>query len=430
MSFFLQTLRLGLANLLLHKLRSLLTALGIIIGVAAVVAIAAYGEGTKQAAIKSILDLGANNIIVRSVKPPEADNAQSNSNARLLMYGLKRRDLHRIERTVGPIELIVPLKQVGSRVVNGVRTAPAAAFGVTPQLLEATSLRIARGRYINRLDRERMDNVAVIGDAVARRLFPLDDPIGQTLAIDENTFRVVGVFEPVGLAAGAGTALVGRDLNFDVHIPMALADLLYGDVRQTRSSGSLERTRVELHELIIRVPDRQRVISVADKVRRVLELEHAEAQDVEVHVPLELLRQAERTQLVFTGLIVVIAGLSLLVGGIGIMNIMLATVTERTREIGVRRALGATRFHIVAQFLVETTVLSGIGGVIGLGVGLLAILGLALLAARIEALEMPVFSPPYAVAAFIVAAASGVVFGLYPAIKAAWQDPIVALRHD
>ena len=430
MSFFLQTLRLGLANLLLHKLRSLLTALGIIIGVAAVVAIAAYGEGTKQAAIKSILDLGASNIIVRSVKPPESASAQDSSNSRLLMYGIKRLDVQRIEQTVGPIDLIVPLKQVGSRVVNGVRTAPAAAFGVTPDLLEATSMRIARGRYISQLDRQRMDNVTVIGDSVARRLFPLDDPIGQTLAIDDQTFRIVGVFEPVGLAAGAGTALVGRDLNFDVHIPMDLADMLYGDIRQTRSSGSLERTMVELHELIIQTPGREDVITVADKVRRVLELEHGKAQDVEVHVPLELLRQAERTQLGFTGVIVVIAGLSLLVGGIGIMNIMLATVTERTREIGVRRALGATRFHIIAQFLVETTVLAGIGGIIGLGVGLMAILGLTLLAVHVSALETPIFSPPYAIAAFIVAAASGVVFGLYPAIKAAWQDPIVALRHD
>ncbi len=429
MSFFLQTLRLGLANLMLHKLRSLLTALGIIIGVAAVVAIAAYGEGTKQAAIKSILDLGASNIIVRSVKPPESSSAQDSS-SRLLMYGIKRLDVQRIRQTVGPIKLLVPLKQVGSKVVNGVRTAPAAAFGVTPDLLEATSMRIARGRYISRLDRQRMDNVAVIGDSVARRLFPLDDPLGQTLAIDDQTFRVVGVFEPVGLAAGAGTALVGRDLNFDVHIPMELADMLYGDLRIARSSGSDERTLVELHELIIQTPGREDVITVADKVRRVLELEHGKAQDVEVHVPLELLRQAERTQLVFTGLIVVIAGLSLLVGGIGIMNIMLATVTERTREIGVRRALGATRYHIIAQFLVETTVLAGIGGIIGLGVGLMAILGLTLLAIHVSALETPVFSPPYAVAAFIVAAASGVVFGLYPAIKAAWQDPIVALRHD
>jgi len=433
MGFLIRTLRLGFANLMLHKLRALLTALGIIIGVAAVVAMAAYGEGTKQEALRSILDLGASHAIVRSVKPPAPSNVGASDGAssrRLLVYGIQRRDLRRIEATVGPIQTIVPLKQVGSQVVNGVRTAPAEVFGTTPQLIDVTALRVARGRYLSDLDAGRMDNVAVIGDAVARRLFPLEDPVGAQMRIDEHTFTVIGVLRPVGLAGGAGAALVGRDLNFDVHIPIGVAENVWGDVRMTRSSGSFERTQVELSELIVTAADSDAVLPMSAKVRRVLDQAHAEAQDVTVIVPLELLRQAERTQFIFTVLIVFIAALSLLVGGIGIMNIMLASVTERTREIGIRRAVGATRRHIIAQFLVETTVLSGVGGVIGIAVGVVLVLGLWLLSVYLPEIPPPVFSTGYTLIAFVFAVMTGIVFGLYPAIKAAWQDPIVALRHD
>jgi len=432
MGFLLRRLRLGFANLLLHKLRALLTALGIIIGVAAVVAMAAYGEGTKQEALRSILDLGASNIIVRSVKPPAPANigGGDSGSQRMLSYGIERRDLRRIAQTVGPIETIVPLKRVGSQVINGMRTAPAEVFGTTPDLIEVTAMHVARGRYLSDLDARRMDNVAVLGDALARRLFPLDDPIGSQMRIDNHTFTVVGVLRPVGLAGGAGTALVGRDLNFDVHIPIAVAENLWGDVRVARSSGSFERTRVELSEVIVTTGQSEQVLPVSAKIRRVLDQAHAESQDVTVIVPLELLRQAERTQFIFTILIVFIAALSLLVGGIGIMNIMLASVTERTREIGIRRAVGATRRHIIAQFLVETTVLSGVGGVIGIVVGVWLVIGLWLLSLYLPEIPPPVFSAQYTAVAFCFAVLTGIVFGVYPAIKAAWQDPIVALRHD
>ncbi len=430
MAFLLRTLRLGFANLMLHKLRSLLTALGIIIGVAAVIAMAAHGEGTKQEALRSILDMGANNIIVRSVKPPAPANVGDNAGQRVLSYGILRRDVHRIESTIGPIQAMVPLKRVGSQVINGYNTAPAEVFGTTPQLIEVTSLRLARGRYISELDTQRRDNVAVIGDAVAKRLFPLQDPVGATFRVDEHTFTVIGVLRPIGLAGGAGTALVGRDLNFDIHIPMQVALTSFGDTRMNRGSGTMEITQVELTELVVRTEDKDDVIPLAAKIRRAMDLTHGDKQDVTVIVPLELLTQAERTQFIFTLLIVFIAALSLLVGGIGIMNIMLASVTERTREIGIRRAMGATRQHIIAQFLVETTVLSGVGGVIGVIVGIVLVTALWVISQFQTQLPSPVFSMVYTVIAFCFAVLTGVAFGLYPAIKAAWQDPIVALRHD
>ena len=431
MTFLLETLRLGLANLWLHKLRSLLTALGIIIGVGAVVAIAAYGEGTKRAAVQDILALGATNIIVKSVKPPPIQaGGESDENASLNVYGLTRQDVLRLKRTVGPIQRLVPLKQIGDRVSVGVTIAPAQVFGTTPDLLGAAGLRVARGRYLTDADDEQSRNFAVLGAEVAEGLFPLSDPLGQSLLIEGEAFKVVGVLGRVGLAGGAGSTLVGRDLNYDVHVPITSAISRFGDVRQSVASGSRERTQVEVSEMIVQVPTQDDVRPVASQIERLVELAHGEANDVTLVVPLELIEQAERVQFRSNVLMIVIGGLSLFVGGVGIMNIMLASVTERTREIGIRRALGATRRHIVAQFLVETTTLSCAGGVIGVASGLAVSLALAWYAATFGGLEAPVVLPLPVVVAFGFAVLVGIVFGLYPAVRASQQDPIVALRHD
>ncbi|MEO0964953.1 MAG: ABC transporter permease [Planctomycetota bacterium] len=431
MTFFLETLRLGINNLWLHKLRSLLTALGIIFGVAAVIAMVAIGEGNKQKALADIRQLGVTNIILRSVQPAQGES-MAGGNQRLTQYGLKRIDQRRIEQTVGPVRNIVPLKRVGNQVYRSVRQAPAEVYGTTPELREVMSLRLEnpdRHRYLTDEDMSAAENVAVIGAAIAERLFPLEDPLGKRFMIDSQPFEVVGVLRRVGLAGGAGGALVGRDLNFDIHIPLPSAISRFGDVRSDRSSGGVA-SAVEISELVVRVPHEDDVPFVAGQLERVVAIEHAEEQDVTAIVPLELLMQAERTQAMFNALMIAIASISLLVGGIGIMNIMLASVTERTREIGVRRAMGATRYHIVLQFLVETTVLSGLGGVIGVGLGLAGVVGLTILHRFVEALERPEATMWSILVSFIVATSVGVVFGLYPAVQASRQDPIVALRHD
>ncbi len=432
MTFIIETLILGIVNLSLHKLRSLLTALGIIFGVASVVTMVAIGEGNKQKALADIRQLGATNIIIRSVKPASDANTNSQSNRQLLIdYGLRRKDVRRIEQTIQGIKRIVPLKRVGSRVLYANRKVAAEVFGTTSELAEVTHLRIARGRYLSPEDqKQEQGNVAVLGTSVAQRLFPLEDPLEKWIYIDQQIFRVIGILQPVGLAGGAGTALVGRDLNFDVHIPMATARSRFGDQRVSRGNGAFEATRVEISELYVQVNHQNLVPALAGQIRHLLKKDHHAKGDITLVVPLELLLQAERTQRMFNVLMVAIASISLLVGGIGIMNIMLATVTERTREIGIRRALGATRMHIAYQFLVETTVLSGLGGIIGIGVGLGAIGALTIVHYYIPTIEPPKLVPLSIVVSFGVASSVGIIFGLYPAIAAAKQDPIVALRHD
>ncbi|MAX26521.1 MAG: hypothetical protein CMJ19_18665 [Phycisphaeraceae bacterium] len=432
MTFLIETLLLGLVNLSLHKSRSLLTALGIIFGVAAVITMVAIGEGNKQKALADIRELGARNVIVRSVKPPsDASNSGSSSSQVLIQYGITRKDIRRLEQTIDGIERIVNLKRVGSKVTTPKHKVAAEVFGTTAELARVTRLQVARGRYLTEADEHQStNNIAVIGDAVAKRLFRLEDPLGKTFNIDNQGFVVVGILKPVGLAAGAGTALVGRDLNFDVHIPMSAAMARFGDTRVNRGNGSFEATSVEISEVYIQIKDEKAVPVVAEQIRHLLEIDHKEAGDVTTIVPLELLLQAERTQKMFNVLMIAISSVSLLVGGIGIMNIMLATVTERTREIGIRRALGATRLHIAYQFLVETTVLSGIGGIIGILVGLGAIAALVYANQYFPSLEKPRIVPISILVSFVVASSVGIIFGLYPAVQASRQDPIVALRHD
>jgi len=424
MTFLIETLRLGWGNLLRHKLRSLLTMLGIIIGVGAVVAIAAYGEGVKQAALSDILQLGSHNIIIKSVKPPAPDTAGSQSI--MVAYGLTRADAQRVAALPG-VEQIVPLKKVAEKVYHLEHSITAPVYGTTPDLPAAASLRVARGRYLAATDD---DNKSVIGAEVAAKLFPLEDPLGREIRVDDYVFTVVGVLREVGVAGGAGAALVGRDLNFDVHIPIAVARTLFGDDRREFGQGSITLESVQITEMIVRAGEDADVRDVAAAAERAVEKDHPAMADISVIVPLELLEQAERTEFRSMLASIIIGALSLGVGGIGIMNIMLASVTERTREIGIRRALGATRAHIVWQFLVETAVLSCLGGVVGIGLGLGAAGVMTLLAGRFEGLEPAVVTPAWPTIAFAVAVAVGVLFGLYPAIKASQQDPMVALRHE
>ena len=442
MGFFLEIFRLGLRNLRLHKLRSTLTSLGIILGVAAVIVVVAVGEGNKIGALREVAALGATNIIVRSSKPPEAS---SNAQARtfFVAYGLLRQDLRRLDSALPDANAVVPLKAVGSDVQYGNSRITSQVYGTTPELLDVARLRLEpRSRYLSDEDLAAFAPVCVIGSEVSKQFFPLEDPLGKTIKIDTTVFRVIGVLEPVWLAGGRGSALVGRDLNKDIHIPITTAESQFGDMVMRRQSGSFSGEQVEVSELYVVAPETDAVVPIAERVRRVVEAGHPGLSDVQIVVPWELLENAKRQMMVWNVMLVVVAAISLLVGGIGIMNIMLASVTERTREIGIRRALGATRRHIVLQFLVETGALSTLGGVIGIGLGVGISTGLRPLVALLIKLPWlagafegrltlePSITAWSIIVSFVVAAGVGLVFWIYPAIVASRKDPIVALRHD
>ncbi len=442
MAFLLEIIRLGLSNIRRHALRSLLTALGIIFGVAAVITNSAIGEGSKRQALAQIEALGAKNIIIRSTKPPETAQGSGQRRSWTTRYGLLRSDLDVLRLEFPQADAIVPLKAVGGQIVRESLRQTSQAFGTTPDLARAANLRVMRGRYLSQEDLDERALVCVIGADVAKSMFPFADPMGDTIGVDSKRLKVVGILAPVGLSGGAGVLLVGRDLNMDIHLPITTAGEVFGDTVFRATSGSMSSENVQISEIYIVAPDRDKVLEFSNLVTRVIEARRPNMTDLKIIVPFELLESARKTALTWNLVLTFIAGISLLVGGIGIMNIMLASVTERTREIGIRRALGATRRHIVWQFLVETGVLSAVGGLAGVATGVMLSLTLGYIVPRLH--ELPLIGSSFnaeqplptsltmgsIIVAFVVATLTGLLFGLYPAVRASRQDPIVALRHD
>jgi putative ABC transport system permease protein len=417
--------------------------LGILIGVTAVIWLVALGEGVSYQAQQQIKDLGATNIIIKSVKPPQ-DSSRGGGGRFFIEYGLLRDDFERITSTIPSVKQAVPMREIRKEVRYLDRLADIHLLGCTPEYFGINHLSMSRGRFLTDRDVELRDNVAVIADGTAAQLFPYENPIGKTIQFGGgDVYVVIGQTASRNPSAAIGGSLEGRDYNLDVYIPLSTLRARIGDQVLTARSGSREGEVVELSQITVTVGDISEVEETADIIRILLEKYHKTV-DFSITVPKELLRQAEMLRMMFNVLLVLIAGISLVVGGIGIMNIMLATVTERTREIGVRRAMGAKRKDIIYQFLAETVVLSGTGGFLGIACGFLckpAIiqLGQAVesflpdvwksLPSTIQALE-PRVAPWSIIAAFGISVGVGIVFGLYPARRAAQMDPIEALRHE
>ena len=415
--------RLGIRSVLLHGLRSMLTGLGVLFGVASVIAMLAIGEGLSYDVQTRIQALGSNNIMIESVKPPESNSA-SQGTSRTAIYGITYEDARRIQDTLSEVEIVVPVREILKDCWNGERRAEGRIRGTIPFYRELNRYPVDAGRFLTEMDLDLHQPVCVLGSAIARELFPLEDPLGKLVKLGTFPFRVVGVMEPRTVMRGEDTTSL-EDFGHDVYAPLSTVREFFGETIVKISSGSRDMEQVELHSLQVRVKTLERVESTAAVVQEIMEYGHKDKKDYRVIVPLSLLRDAERNKRLFNLVLGSIAGISLLVGGIGITNVMLATVTERTREIGVRRALGAKRRHIVSQFLVETVVLACGGGILGVAVGL----AIPFLVTRFSPLKT-IVTPESLVLSFGISVGVGLIFGLYPAWRAAAMDPVDALRHD
>lgn len=423
---FRRSMRLGIRSLWLHRLRSLLTVLGIVFGVCSVIAMLAIGEGASFEAQEQIKNLGSQNIIIRSVKPPEEQKvSDKGSENYVLQYGLTYPDVKRIRLTIPGVTVVLPARNIREYVWNISRRVDCEVVGTVPWYPQMRNHQVAMGRFFTDTDMDGKASVCVLGAEMVPALFPLESPLGKHVRVGSEYYQVIGVMEPRGPEANAdGSQDNTKAAVHRMFIPLETAKLRFGEILLRRRSGSFAAERVQLHEATVKVASLEEVTGAADAIKEVLQRNHKKV-DYEVIVPLELLRRAERTKEIFNIVLGSIAAISLLVGGIGIMNIMLASVTERTREIGIRRALGARRRDIILQFLVETVLLSGAGGILGVFLGL-AIPFIVSHAAGMKTI-VTVWSP---FLAFSISAIVGVVFGLYPALRAANMDPVEALRHE
>ena len=430
-SYLQRTVRLGFRSLWMHRLRSMLTMLGIVFGVASVIAMLAVGEGASHEAQEQIRRLGSNNVILHSLKPPEEQKAAA-TRSYVIEYGLTYDDIGRIRATIPGVTVVVPARVIRKYVWHIERRVDCEILGTVPWYPEMHSARLKEGRFFNSIEMKSNANVCVVDSGMAGELFPLDPPIGGSVRVGGEYYCVIGVMEPEtavtpeGAAQEDATSANGatETAAYRMYIPLTSAKNRFGETILKRRTGSFEAERVELHQATVKVRRQEDVIETAAIVGEILERNHKK-KDYKIVIPLELLRQAERTKQIFNVVLGSIAAISLLVGGIGIMNIMLATVTERTREIGIRRALGAKRRDIIVQFLIETVILSCSGGVVGVALGITVPFGIARFAHMVT-----IVTPWSPILAFSISACVGTVFGIYPALRAAQMDPVEALRHE
>jgi putative ABC transport system permease protein len=419
-SRFMRNIALGIENLLLHKLRSFLTMLGVVFGVGSVVAMLSVGEGASKEAMEQIRKLGSNNVILSSVKPAEEEST-STSQANMSIYGLTFDDFDRMRDSFPAVHQIAPVKLMRKESRLGPRSLELRIVGTTETWFELVPRELVAGRVLLAEDEERFNAAAVLTEFGARKLLATQNTVGQQIRIGSEAFEVVGIIKSESGQAGS---MQIPDQEVDVYIPLQVARKYFGDIYSRQSSGTRIREKVELHQVIVQIDSIDHVESTAAAIERMLERFHKK-KDYQASIPLALLRQAEATKRTFNIVLGSIAGISLLVGGIGIMNIMLASVTERTREIGIRRAIGAKRGQIIVQFLIETVVLSTMGGIVGITLGVLTPILITFFSG------MPtVLTPMSIVLPLVISIGVGIIFGLYPAANAARVDPIIALRHE
>jgi putative ABC transport system permease protein len=412
---FLPDLRMGLENLRAHKLRSLLTMLGMIFGVAAVVAMLSIGAGAQQEVMAFIEQLGVRNLIVEAREAPDSQALQK---IRKLSPGLSFTDFRVIQANVEGIAAATARKRfTPSKLLPRPQADPPMVYGVSPAYVGIANLAVVSGRFFDDGETTAAAPVAVLGEAAAASLFGADDPIGRYVKVNEQWFQVVGVAGPQLTVQSDVAGLPAQDRNNLMYVP------LYSAIFRLEDGQSQQKD--EIDGIYLQMRQGSDIPSAAALLRGLLNVSHRNAGDFTIVSPAELLAEQRRTQRVFEMVMVAIASISLLVGGIGIMNIMLASVMERTREIGVRRAIGAKRRDVIRQFLIETTIISLAGGVLGVIVGVALSRAIGYLAGW-----STIVTTTSIVLAFFVSVTIGLVFGLYPAARAASLDPVKALHYE
>ncbi|MFC1781946.1 ABC transporter permease [Planctomycetota bacterium] len=433
-SGFKRIVKLGFKSLWLHRLRTTLTMLGIIFGVCSVIAMLAIGEGASQMAQDAIARLGSTNLIIETVEPPPEQNDTANQQQRPMKeYGLTYKDAESIRNTIPDVEVIVPVRELNGEARYQRRKGAVKIIGTIPWYPITSTIDVICGRFISSIDLHMESSVCVIDENVVNTIFGFDHPIGKDIHIQGNVYRVIGVVGATALTslelAAINTSEVQSDSGTDevgfVYIPISTARSRFSEINYSSSSGSGSYEKVELQRITVKVSSIDHVVPMRNIIDTLLGRLHEQEQDYRIVVPFELMRQAETTQKIFSVVLGSIAAISLIVGGIGIMNIMLATVSERTREIGIRRALGAKKKDIVIQFLSESLIITLCGGILGIALGFL----LPMLVRHFA--NMPtIITYKSLLMAFGISGAIGVIFGLYPAYRAASMDPIESLRHE
>ncbi len=403
---FSESVQIAVTALLGNKLRSILTMLGIIIGVGAVIAMISIGMGVKQNVTNSIASLGSNMLIVM----PGSTNKGGVRSAAGSSQKLKYEDAEAIKKKIKNIDYVSPTVNGSYQIVNGHENWNSLVYGVTPEYLKIRDLTIGTGSFITQNDLNSRNRVAVIGTTVATNLFESENPVGKNIRINNQPYKVIGVIESKGQSS------MGQDQDDVVIIPLTTA--------QERLMGI-----TYIRSINIQVSSADKIESVQGQVETLLRQRHHIVGDKEddftVRNLTSLMETMTSTTTMLTLFLGSIAAISLLVGGIGIMNIMMVSVTERTREIGIRKALGATFKNIMMQFLIESVVIGVIGGLLGVAVGV----GIALAIAKTGLFQTVITAAPILIS-FSFSVGIGLFFGIYPARKAARLDPIEALRYE
>lgn len=408
-----ENVRLAISGLVDHKFRSFLTMLGIIFGVASVITMLSIGEGAKREAIAKYQDLGVNNIIVREKNLSEEELEEVRAK---FSQGLSLKDAEVIRQIVPGVERIASQAEISTDVRYTDKSAKSTIIGITPEYLQMMNYRIGKGDFINDDQYNQRLKVCVLGAGVANTLFQKEDPVGQMIKIDDQWLEVIGVLESKTLFTETVGELAARDLNMDVYVP--LSSFLNRFSRENALTS-------EIQQITIQVENSGRLLETSRLVNEILKRHHFNNDDYNIVIPFELLKQEEKERQIYNFLLGAIAAISLLVGGIGIMNIMLATVMERTREIGIRRSIGAKKSDIMSQFVTEAVAISITGGIIGVLLGVTLSLTVSLFT------DVSTHIRPYSIViAFAFSVIVGVSFGYLPAKNAANLKPVDSIRYE